>query len=121
NEKNMLDLLEKTLMRHGYQVLAAADGEKALEIYRHYKQNIDIVLLDTGLPQIGGQEVLLEMKNENRDLQVIIASGYLDPKLKSELEGAGVKYFLQKPYMPDEVVKTLQSLIEREDRKSVVE
>jgi DNA-binding NarL/FixJ family response regulator len=54
------------------------------------------------------------MKNENPDLQVIIASGYLDPNLKSELEGAGVKYFLQKPYMPDEVVKTLQSLIERE-------
>jgi two-component system, cell cycle sensor histidine kinase and response regulator CckA len=114
DEKNMLDLLEKTLMRHGYQVLAAADGEKALEIYRHYKQNIDIVLLDTGLPKIGGQDVLLQMKNENPDLQVIIASGYLDPKLKSELEGAGVKYFLQKPYMPDEVVKTLQSLIERE-------
>jgi hypothetical protein len=38
---------------------------------------------------------------------------HLDP-LKSELERAGVKYFLQKPYMPDEVVKTLQSLIERE-------
>jgi CheY-like chemotaxis protein len=112
DEKNMLDLLEKNLVRHGYQVLAAADGEKALEIYRHYKQNIDIVLLDTGLPKIGGQDVLLQMKNENPDLKVIIASGYLDPKLKSELEGAGVKYFLQKPYMPDEVVKTLQSLIE---------
>ena len=114
DEKNMLDLLEKTLVRHGYQVLAAADGKKALEIYRHYKQNIDIVLLDTGLPKIGGQDVLLKMKNENPDLKVIITSGYLDPKLKSELERAGVKYFLQKPYMPDEVVKTLQSLIERE-------
>ena len=67
-----------------------------------------------GLPKIGGQDVLLKMKNENPDLKVIIASGYLDPKLKSELEGAGVKYFLQKPYMPDEVVKTLQSLIEGE-------
>ena len=114
DEKNMLDLLEKTLVRHGYQVLAAADGKKALEIYRHYKQNIDIVLLDTGLPKIGGQDVLLKMKNENPDLKVIITSGYLDPKLKSELERAGVKYFLQKPYMPDEVVKTLQSLIEGE-------
>ena len=86
DEKNMLDLLEKTLVRHGYQVLAAADGKKALEIYRHYKQNIDIVLLDTGLPKIGGQDVLLKMKNENPDLKVIITSGYLDPKLKSELE-----------------------------------
>ena len=114
DEKNMLDLLEKTLVRHGYQVLVAADGKKALEIYRHYKQNIDIVLLDTGLPKIGGQDVLLKMKNENPDLKVIITSGYLDPKLKSELERAGVKYFLQKPYMPDEVVKTLQSLIEGE-------
>ena len=57
---------------------------------------------------------MLKIKNENPDLKVIIASGYLDPKLKSELEGAGIKYFLQKPYMPDEVVRTLQSLIEGE-------
>jgi PAS domain S-box-containing protein len=114
DEKNMLALLEKTLVRHGYQVLAAADGETALNIYRRSKEAIDVVLLDIGLPKVAGGDVLLKIKNENQDVKVVIASGYLDPKLKSEIDRAGVKHFLSKPYRPDEVVRTLQSLIEGE-------
>jgi len=111
DEKNMLDLLEKTLARHGYQVLAAADGETALNIYRRSKEAIDVVLLDLGLPKVAGGDVLLKIKNENPDVKVVIASGYREPKLKSEIDRAGVKYFLPKPYRPDELVKALQSLI----------
>jgi two-component system, cell cycle sensor histidine kinase and response regulator CckA len=61
---------------------------------------------------MAGRDVLLNIKNENPDVKVIIASGYLEPQLKSEIDKAGVKYFLSKPYRPDEVVRTLQSLIE---------
>jgi CheY-like chemotaxis protein len=114
DEKNMLDLLEKTLVRHGYQVLTAADGETALNIYRRSKKAIDVVLLDIGLPKLAGLDVLLKIRNENPDVKVVIASGYLEPKLESEIDRAGVKYFLPKPYKPDEVVRTLKSLIEGE-------
>jgi PAS domain S-box-containing protein len=114
DEKNMLDLLEKTLVQQGYQVLTAADGETALNVYRRSKEGIDVVLLDIGLPKVAGRDVLLKIKNENPDVKVVIASGYLEPELKSEIDRAGVKYFLSKPYRPDEVVRTLQSLIERE-------
>jgi two-component system cell cycle sensor histidine kinase/response regulator CckA len=102
------------LARHGYQVLAAADGETALNIYRRSKEAIDVVMLDLGLPKVAGRDVLLKIRNENPDVKVIITSGYLDPKLKSEIDRAGVKHFLSKPYKPDELVKTLQSLIEGE-------
>ena len=59
-----------------------------------------------------GREVLRHIKNENPDAKVVIASGYLEPGVKSEIDRAGVKYFLSKPYRPDEVVQALQSLIE---------
>jgi two-component system, cell cycle sensor histidine kinase and response regulator CckA len=114
DEKSMLNLLEKILVRHGYRLLAAADGETALNIYRRNKETIDVVLLDIDLPKVAGRDVLLEIKNENPDVKVVIASGYLEPELKSEIDRAGVKYFLPKPYRPDEVVRTLQSLIEGE-------
>ena len=114
DEKNILDLLEKTLVQQGYQVLTAADGEAALNIYRRSKDVIDVVLLDIGLPKVAGRDVLRRIKNENPDVKVVIASGYLEPKLKSEIDRAGVKYFLSKPYRPDEVVRTLKSLIEGE-------
>src|SRR5262245_6202221 len=113
DEQNMLNLLERLLLKHGYRVLKATDGEMALEIYRCHEQTIDAVLLDIGLPKIAGRDVLLKIKNENPDVKIIIASGYLEPELKAEIEQAGVKYFLHKPYMLDEMVMTLQSLIEK--------
>jgi PAS domain S-box-containing protein len=112
DEQSMLYVLEKVLLRHGYKVLKATDGEMAVEIYQCHKETIDIVLLDIGLPKMAGRDVLLKIKNENPEVKVVIASGYLEPELKSELEQAGVKYFLPKPYMPDEVVKTFQGLMD---------
>ena len=114
DEKNMITLLRKVLTRHGYKILTASDGETAVDMYHHNKEAIDVVLLDLGLPKMSGREVLRKIKNENPDVEVIIASGYLEPELKSEIDQAGVKYFVPKPYRPDEVVQALQSLVERE-------
>ena len=111
DEQDMLNIQERILLQHGYKVLKATDGEKALEIYRGYEQTIDVVLLDIGLPKIAGQDVLLKIKNENPDVKIIIASGYLEPELKAKIHQAGVNHFLHKPYKLDEMVKTLQSLI----------
>jgi two-component system cell cycle sensor histidine kinase/response regulator CckA len=107
----MLNVLERILLQHGYKVLKATDGEKALEIYRCHYQAIDAVLLDIGLPKISGQDVLLEIKNENPDVKIIVASGYLEPELKAQVDRAGVNHFLHKPYMLDEVVKAVQSVM----------
>jgi two-component system cell cycle sensor histidine kinase/response regulator CckA len=112
DEKNMLDLLEKILLRHGYQVLAATNGETALDICQRHKETIDAVLLDIGLPKLAGQDVLRKMKQEKPDVKIVIASGYLEPELKSEIDRAGVKNFLQKPYLPNEVIKIFQSVID---------
>ena len=114
DERNMMKLLCRVLERHGYKILTASDGETAVETYQHTKKAIDVVLLDLGLPKMTGREVLRHIKNENPDAKVVIASGYLEPEVKSEIDRAGVKYFLSKPYRPDEVVQALQSLIERE-------
>jgi two-component system cell cycle sensor histidine kinase/response regulator CckA len=110
DEQNMLDVLERILLQHGYKVLKATDGEKALEIYRCHDHTIDAVLLDIGLPKISGRDVLLEMKNENPDVKIIVASGYLEPELKAQV-GRAVNHCLHKPYMLDEVVKAVQSVI----------
>jgi PAS domain S-box-containing protein len=111
DEQHMLDLLEGTLLQRGYRVLTATDGDKALDIYRRHKEVIDIVLLDIGLPKMAGEDVLHKMKQENPDVKIVIASGYLELDLKSEMERAGIKHFLQKPYMPDDAAKAFQSLM----------
>lgn len=112
DEQLMLRLVEKVLLQHGYQVLVASDGEEAIEVYRRHKLEIDVVLLDVGLPKLSGWDVLLKMKEENSDVRVVIATGFLEPKMKTEMSRVTVKNFVDKPYMLDEVVETLQSLID---------
>jgi two-component system cell cycle sensor histidine kinase/response regulator CckA len=112
DERLMLRLVEKVLLQHGYQVLVASDGEEAIEVYRRHKLEIDVVLLDVDLPKLTGWDVLLKMKEENPDVRVVIATGFLEPKMKTEMFRVTVKHFVDKPYMLDEVVETLQSLID---------
>jgi CheY-like chemotaxis protein len=112
DEQLMLRLVEKVLLQHGYQVLVASDGAEAIEVYRRHKLEIDVVLLDVGLPKLTGWDALLKMKEENPDVRVVIATGFLEPKMKTEMFRVTVKHFLDKPYMLDEVVETLQSLID---------
>jgi len=85
----------------------------ALDTYQRHEDTIDVVLLDMGLPKMSGRDVLFRMKNRNPDVKVIVASGHFEDELISEIDQAGVKHLLRKPYMPDEVIKILQSLTKR--------
>jgi PAS domain S-box-containing protein len=103
-------LLKDALSQHGYRVMAAVDGEDALDVYRRHKQEIDFVLLDIGLPRLAGWNVAVKMKEENPDVNVIVASGYIEPEFRSKMYEAGVKAFISKPYMPDDIVQMLSDL-----------
>ncbi len=111
DEANMLHLLEKIFSRHGYKVLSASNGQIALDIYQRYKKEIAVVFLDMGLPKISGRDVLRQIKDAKSDVKVIVTSGYIEPVTRLEIDYAGVR-FLRKPYTPEEVFKTLGSLVE---------
>jgi two-component system, cell cycle sensor histidine kinase and response regulator CckA len=112
NEQFVLRLLEQVLSKRGFQVLLAADGQEAIETYCRHKTEIDVVLLDVGLPKVDGLNVFYKMKSENPDVRVIIVSGFLEPELRTKMHQAGVQHFIDKPYMLDQLVETIQSLIE---------
>jgi DNA-binding NtrC family response regulator len=114
DEHLMLRLLEKVFSRHGYHVLVASDGEQAIEIYHSYKRRIDAVLLDIRLPKITGEEVYRRMKEENAAVKVVMASGFLDTHIKTEMVFTGVKRFVNKPYVLDELVEIFQNVIEND-------
>jgi two-component system cell cycle sensor histidine kinase/response regulator CckA len=113
DEQLMLRVLKRTFSQQGYEVFTAADGEEAIEVYRSHKKEIDVVLLDIGLPKISGVIVFRKMKEDNPDVRIVIASGYLEPQVKAEMLRAGVKHFFLKPYMFQDIIDTFQTLIER--------
>jgi DNA-binding response OmpR family regulator len=112
DEAPMADLIRKLLSRSGFEVLLARDGEEAIDLYRRHKHEIDLVLLDLGLPKIAGWDVIRKMKQENSNLNLIVASGYIEPELKSEMSYAGVREFIYKPYRIDQLVERLRAAVE---------
>jgi two-component system, cell cycle sensor histidine kinase and response regulator CckA len=111
DERLMRRLLERILCTDDTSVLLAADGQEAVDIYRDHKWEISVVLLDLGLPKLSGWEVFKNIKQQNPDVRVIVASGYLDPDIKNRMHDAGVQYFIEKPYKLNELIATLHGVI----------
>ena len=113
DEDMLVDLLKSLLEERGYLVLTAKDGEEAVDMYKRYKDTIALVLADIGLPKLSGHEVFQKIREINPMAKVILASGYLEPHLKSEILKAGAKAFVQKPYVPNEVLKRIREVIDK--------
>jgi two-component system cell cycle sensor histidine kinase/response regulator CckA len=118
DERLMRRLLERILLSRDTSVLLAADGQEALDIYRDHKGEISVVLLDLGLPKISGWEVFNHLKQENPDVRVIVASGYMEPDVKSKMHDAGVEHFIEKPYRLDQLMETLHGVINTDNAQS---
>jgi two-component system cell cycle sensor histidine kinase/response regulator CckA len=110
DEQLMLRILNQVFSEHGFQVFAAADGEAAIEIFRSHKREIDIVLLDLGIPKGPGWNLFLKMREEYPDVRAVITSAYLDDDSKSKMTHPGIMGFIDKPYMLNELVETLKKL-----------
>ena len=64
-----------------------------------------------GLPRLGGHDVFLRMKEIKPNVRAIVASGYLEPALRSEILRAGVLDTVQKPYDFREMMEKIRSVI----------
>ncbi|MBI3363582.1 MAG: PAS domain S-box protein [Ignavibacteriae bacterium] len=112
-DEEMLRTLVKTLLEaKGYVVITAENGLEAVEQYKQFHEKISVVVTDIGLPRLGGWDAFLAMKKIDQGIKAIFASGYLDPNLRDEIVVNGGKHFIQKPYVPAELLKIVRKTIE---------
>lgn len=112
DEITLRDLLKTILEESGLNIITAADGVEAVEIFKAHKDEIGVVLSDLGLPRLGGWEAFLKMREINPELKGILASGYFNQKVKDEILKSGAENFIQKPYNPPEIIAMIRRMIE---------
>ena len=112
DEEMLLDLIQNLLKTYGYRVLTARDGHEAVEVYRNHTTEIAAVVSDVGLPNLGGWDAFLRMKEINPRVKTIFASGYVDADTKTEMLQGGIYSFIQKPYLHHEILRTLREAID---------
>src|SRR6266567_1221211 len=87
----------------GYDVLAAANGQEAMILFRRHQQQIRLLLTDVVMPDITGPQLAERLLRINPDLRVIYMSGYP----AEELRGPGM-HFLAKPFNPAGLSKVVR-------------
>ncbi len=112
DEEMLRELAKMALKGKGYTVITATNGEEAIQIYKARKKEIALVLSDMGLPKLDGYSAFKELKEINPAIKFVIASGYIDPVQKSEILKSGVKEFIQKPYVPNDMLSKIRNVLD---------
>jgi len=113
DEKPVRELVCSVLTQHGYHILQAESGEKALQVWRDSKDRIDLLLTDLVMPdQMNGRELAEKLWVDRPRLKVIFTSGYsADPVAKDSALSRGLNY-LQKPYHPHKLALVVRDCLD---------
>lgn len=96
----------------GYEVIEAADGEKAIQLFQEHRDQLKVVLLDVSMPRMNGVEACLKLHEISVEVPVILMSGHAEEATMSQIETAGKVLFLQKPFFPAELNGLVQKVIQ---------
>jgi two-component system cell cycle sensor histidine kinase/response regulator CckA len=76
DESLMLTMAQMVLSSFGYTVLTANSGPKALDLFAHWKESIDLALVDLVMPGMSGRELTEQLRRLSPRLRIIWCSGY---------------------------------------------
>lgn len=108
DEEMILQLAERILTRAGHEVLLSESGRQSLEMYAQASNEIDLVLLDLGLKDMSGIQVLEQMRAVNPNLPCVLSSGNCPPIDKIPEEIRSGTLILEKPYHASALVEIIE-------------
>ncbi|MCJ7616718.1 MAG: response regulator, partial [Desulfobacterales bacterium] len=106
------------LAKYGYTAITSETGERAIEIYEKEKDRIDLVILDIGMPGMGGYKCLEQLVKIDPEIKVIVASGYTTSARVEELLKFGAADFIDKPYRLRDMFQRIRRVLDQ-DRSSL--
>lgn len=96
----------------GFDVLTAAGGPEALDIYRRRANEISCVVLDMTMPEMDGEDVFRELRRIRDDVCVVLSSGYNEQEVIRRFAGREFGGFVQKPYERAQLLQAMRKAME---------
>ncbi|MBN9523350.1 response regulator, partial [bacterium] len=108
DEMFVREVVASTLEDLGYVPLLAGDGLSGLDLFRANRTAIRVVVLDSVMPGLTGDEVLAVIRAEVPDARVVLISGYTDRRPAGRDERT---VFLRKPFRPEELSAAVERVV----------
>lgn len=116
DEPRLSQMLQTTLNAHGYSVLTAATAAAGLQMVE--RETVDLILLDLGLPDRDGVELIPELRQRS-EAQIIVVSARTQEMEKIAALDAGAEDYLTKPFSVGELMARLRVLLRRRQDAAV--
>jgi CheY-like chemotaxis protein len=107
----ILDVGCELLEELGYTVLSALSGQKALEIFQKNSTKIDLVIMDMIMPGMSGGETFDRLRSLNKDIKVLLSSGYSLNGQATKILRRGCDGFIQKPFNLNQLAEKIGSIV----------
>ncbi len=107
------ELSRTALQEAGYTVIAAANGEEAIEAFRENRDRVDLLLLDVIMPRKNGKEVFEAASGLKPGIPVVFTSGYTSDIISAELVDEQRVPFVRKPAPPGDILRVVRETLDR--------
>ncbi|MEE9402721.1 MAG: PAS domain S-box protein, partial [Desulfobacteria bacterium] len=111
DEDTIREVGQELLEAMGYRVLMASDGKEAIELYKKDRNDIDMVLLDMVMPNMGGGDAYDRIKEINPDIKVLLSSGFSIDGEATQILERGCNGFIQKPFTMKELSTKIRGIL----------
>ena len=113
DEEMIIDVGIQLLEKLGYTVLEARGGREAIQTYQENKDNIDMIILDMIMPDLGGSEVYDKIKTIDPGVKVLLSSGYSVDGQATEILKRGCNGFIQKPFNLKKLSRKIREVLNK--------
>ncbi len=120
DEEVILSAADDIFKHYGYSTRIAHSGEEAIKVYSQHGAEIHLVLMDLGMPGMGGKKCLELLREMNPQVKVIIASGYGSYEISQNPAQFGAAAFLDKPYRIDVLTQTVRQVLDGDAREKLL-